>query len=820
MKHATSFAALAAALGLLTPIFMASGVSAQTRTAEYVTVGNGSGVHLTITALRDDIIRIRAAKGDMPPPEDASWAVSSVVRAKTVPLEVIEDENTYEFRTAKVIIKVDHKTLAVTVTDLAGHVVLADAAGTALNFDNGGFRLRKAMPQDEHFFGLGDKTGPLDRRGEAFSLWNTDAFGFAATTDPIYKSVPFIMGVDETGHSFGLFMDNTYRSFFDFGKSERDAFSFGAEGGPVDYYVMAGTDPKSVVEDYAYLTGTAPLTPLWALGFQQSHWSYMTQTEAQGIADRLRTDKIPADVIYLDIDYQIKNRPFTVNTETFPDLPGLVQKLKAENMHLVLITDLHIADVEDGSYAPYTSGKAADIFVRQPNGADYVGTVWPGPAVFPDFSRPKARDWWGTQYADFVKMGVGGFWNDMNEPAIFNVRSKTMPLDTVHRIEEPGFAPRDASHAEMHNVYGMLNSRATYEGVLKLSPDQRPFVLTRASYAGGQRYAATWTGDNSSSWNHLKLSVPQLVNLGLSGFSYSGDDIGGFAGDAPSPELLTRWIEVGAFNPIFRDHYQKDKTAQEVWVHGPDQEGIRRHYIEERYRLMPYIYGLAEENSRNGLPIMRPVFLEYPASLARSNGERSGDTQDQFMLGADLLVAPAITGESPAAYTINLPGKGWYDYWTGKALDTDVTTETPTLERLPVFVRPGAIIPKQPLVQSTMETPVGALELAVYPGDDCRGALYFDDGNSFAYKRGVFLRQNVTCQSDARGLTLNFDARQGSYKPWWTGYSVVIHGWTGGARLKLKGKVLSGVVDAAAGTLTINLPDQAKATSIRIDRAS
>ena len=781
-----------------------------------------NGVSLEISAPRADIIRVRMGKGGLP--ENASWAVSSDVRSHMVPMDVSDSATGADLKTSAVVVHVDKQTLAVTVTDSSGHVVLADAPGEASELDTtgtgGGFRLRKVMPEDEHFFGLGDKTGPLDRRGEAFSLWNTDAFGYAATTDPIYKSVPFVMGVDETGHSFGLFMDNTYRSFFDFGKSERNAFSFGAEGGPVDYYVMAGTDPKSVVEDYAYLTGTAPLTPLWALGFQQSHWSYMTQTEAKGIANRLRSDKIPADVVYLDIDYQIKDRPFTVNTETFPDLAGLVKDLKAENLHLVLITDLHIADVEDGSYAPYTSGKAAGIFLKKADGTDYVGTVWPGPAVFPDFSRPKARDWWGTQYTDFVKMGVGGFWNDMNEPAIFNVRSKTMPLDNIHRIEEPGFTPRDATHAEMHNVYGMLNSRATYEGVLKLSPDQRPFVLTRASYAGGQRYAATWTGDNSSSWNHLKLSVPQLVNLGLSGFSYSGDDIGGFAGDAPSPELLTRWIEVGAFNPIFRDHYQKDKAPQEVWVQGPDQEAIRRHYIEERYRLMPYIYGLAEENSRDGLPIMRPVFLEFPASLARSNGERSGDTQDQFMLGGDLLVAPAITGESAAAYAINLPGKGWYDYWTGQTIATDTTSETPQLDRLPVFVRPGAIIPKQPLVQSTMETPVGALELAVYPGDDCHGSLYADDGTSFAYKRGVFLRQNVTCQGDATGLTLSFDNRQGSYKPWWTGYNIVIHGWTGGAKVKLKGKTVTGQVDAAAGTLTIALPDQAKATSLRIDKAS
>lgn len=399
----------------------------------------------------------------------------------------------------------------------------------------------------------------------------------------------------------------------------------------------------------------------------------------------------------------------------------------------------------------------------------------------------------------------------MNEPAIFDTRTKTMPLDVVHRIEEPGFKPRTASHAEMHNVYGMLNSRATYEGVLKLRPDRRPFVMTRASFAGGQRWAATWTGDNSSSWAHLSLSTEQLVSLGLSGFAYAGDDIGGFAGDPPSPELLTRWIEVGAFNPIFRDHYQKGKPAQEVWVHGPAQEAIRRRYIEERYRLMPYIYALADENSRTGLPLMRPVFLQYPEVVAK--GDRLGGTDNQFMLGPDLLITPPQTWESPASYVIPLPGAGWYDYWTGRPVEGDQTVETPTLDRLPVYVRPGSILPRQPLVQSTAETPKGDLELAVYPGADCRGEIYLDDGVSFAYRRGDYLRQTVRCDA----ASLSFAAREGRYRPWWDGITVVIHGWTGQAgEVKLAGEPIAARVDAQAGTLTFRLPDIAAAATVTI----
>lgn len=772
-------------------------------------VAEQNGVTIEISAPRADIVRIRAGKGALP--EDASWAVLPDVRSRRVPLEVTISGSDTELRTAALVVTLDRTTLAITIRDQQGRVILADAPGTALDFANGGFRLRKVMPADTHYFGLGDKTGSLDRRGGAFTLWNSDQFGFGTATDPLYKSIPFVLGLDDKGHAFGLFMDNSWRSFFDFGKSERDAFSFGAEGGPVDYYVMAGPGPKDVVQDYAWLTGTPPLTPLWALGFQQSRWSYMSQQDAQGIADRLRADRIPADLLWLDIDYQDRNRPFTVNTRTFPDLPGLVRRLKSQDMHLVVITDLHIADASNQGYKPYDSGMAADVFMKKPDGTPYIGPVWPGPALFPDFTRAKVRDWWGEQYRDFVGMGVAGFWNDMNEPAVFDLPTKTMPLDVVNRIEEPGFAPRSTTQAEVHNLVGMLNSRATYEGVLKLAPDKRPFVMTRASFAGGQRYAATWTGDNSSSWAHLKLSVSQLVSLGLSGFAYAGDDIGGFAGDPPSPELLTRWIEVGAFNPIFRDHYLKGKAEQEVWVHGKEHEDIRRRYIEERYRLMPYIYALAEENSRTGLPLMRPVFLEHPEMIGKA--DRLGGTEDQFMLGSDLLIAPPMTWESPAPYRIILPGTGWYDYWTGLPLPGADKTETPALDRLPVFVRPGAILPRQPLVQSTAETPKGRLQLAIYPGTDCRGTLYLDDGESFAYKRGGYLRQKVRCDA----TSLSFDKREGSFKPWWTGFDVVIHGWTGAApRVQLDGRAVVATVDAAARTLSFALPDIAHPARVTI----
>lgn len=781
---------------------------------------------LEISALRDDILRVRIARAELP--EDASFAVNAAQRSAHVPIDVNDTGASIALKTKGLLVHIQRSDLHLSIQDAAGKTLLDDAPAAAkpLLFENNGFRLKKHIPQDMHFFGLGDKTGGLDRRGQSFAMWNTDAYGFQTWSDPLYKAIPFIVAADEQGKAFGLFLDNSWRTSFDFGRTERDSLTIGAEGGPIDYYLLAGPAPKDVVQSYAWLTGTAPLPPRWSLGFQQSRYSYMTEKETRGVVEHLRSSKIPADAIYLDIDYQDHNRPFTVNRTAFPDLQGMMADFKKTGMHTILITDLHIAKTD---YPPYNTGKKIDAFVKNAAGEEFVGPVWPGPAVFPDFSRTEVRSWWGGLYKDFVKMGVSGFWNDMNEPAVFETPTNTMPLDNIHHIQDAGFKTRTATHLEMHNLMGMLNSRATYEGLLKLAPNQRPFVLTRASYSGGQRYAATWTGDNTSSYTHLNLATSQLANLGLSGFAYAGDDIGGFTGYAPSADLLTRWTQIGAFNPIFRNHAGDDKPAQENWVHGPDHEAIRRHYIEERYRLLPYIYTLADENSRTGLPLLRPVFLEFPETL----GKRAPDFGNggAFMLGANLLVAPSTAIESPATYMVALPSAGWYDYWTGKQiiaaptkhpvtgklLPDNVVLETPSIEKLPVFVRPGSILPRQGLVQSTAETAAGPLELHVYPGANCKGNLYWDDGESFAYQKGNYLRQAFSCDAKDKHLEFNFLAREGKFKPWWKNIALVVHGWNAGeAKVQLGARELQASVNAADNSLTIQLPDQAAAASVVI----
>lgn len=778
---------------------------------------------MQIVALRKDVVRIRVSRSsDLG--EDASWAVLNDARLSRDAVTPTETADNVGFQTALLGVSVNRRTFALTISDRDGNILQRDARPTEFYGDS--FRAYKEMPLDEHYFGLGDKPGPFDRREQSFTLWNTDAYPFQESTDPIYKCIPYFISF-RAGRALGVFLDNTWRSNFDFGKQLANTYSFGAANGPLDYYIFYGPAPKQVLETYAWLTGTMPLPPLWALGYQQSRYSYTPQSRVIEIADRLRADHIPADVIYLDIDFQEKNRPFTIDHDLFPDFRGMISQLASRNFHTVAITDLHIANFPGHNYLPYDIGIAGNHFVKNPDGSVYSGVVWPGPSVFPDFTRAQTRDWWGTLYRDLSKMGVAGFWNDMNEPSVFFTPTQTMPEDAIHRIDEPGFIKRTARHAEIHNVYGMENSRATFEGVQRLNPELRPFVLTRATYAGGQRYAATWTGDNSSTWNHLRMTTPMLKNLGLSGFALSGADVGGFAG-TPQQDLLTKWFEIGSFQPIDRNHTEKGTGDQEPWVGGDGPESIRRRFIEERYRLMPYLYTVAEEASRTGLPIERPLFLEFPeATSDRHPIDIDPQVAGEFLLGPDILVAAPPYPDKLDKYSVEFPSAEWYDYWTGQAVPKPApvapdpnapsgperplpltTWIHPELASLPVFVRAGAILPIAPLVQSTDDKLQGPLTLRVYAGEACAGHLYLDDGRTYAYKNGASLRMEFHCHVTANGLQLDLGRHQGSYPAWWQQIHIEIYGWSPRQHAaRLDGSAIDLAKDASSGNLAVTIPD-------------
>ena len=782
---------------------------------------------MRVAALRDDILRVRIGRAGALP-EDASWAVLPEARVAGV---AVQAEPT-GMATGRLRARVDLGCGALTVSDLDGRVILDDASATPLREDGDGFRITKTLPAQTHIFGLGEKAGDLERRGRSFTMWNTDAYRYQESSDPLYKSIPFYVGFEQ-GRAYGLFLDNSFRTSFEFGVLHPDRLSFGADGGAVDYYILAGPTPKDVQRAYAWLTGPPPLPPLWSFGFQLSRYSYMSAAEIRTVAARLRRERLPCDVLWFDIDVLDRNRAFTIDPQSYADFPGLLADLRQQQFRSVVIADLHLSSETGDAYAPYDSGLAGDHFVKAADGAAFVGTVWPGPCVFPDFTRAATRAWWGTLFETQLLVDqVDGIWNDMNEPSVFMTPSRTMPLDAVHRIEEPGFATRTASHAEIHNVFGMQNARATHDGMLRLRCDRRPFVMSRATYAGGHRTCVVWTGDNSAGWNHLRMSTPMLLSLGLGGFAFAGCDLGGFSGSPPA-DLLTRWLQLGMFNPISRDHSDKGTRHQEPWVDGERHTAIRRRFIEERYRLMPYIYTLAEASSRTGLAMMRPLFMEFPD--AAGGYPLDLEAGNQFMWGDALLVAPAPYPEAMDRYQVLLPAGDWFDYWTGAKLadlppgkltgGSGMTAEPgsatpampravlvmPELEHLPIFVRAGSIVPRQPLVQSTAETPRGALEIAVYPGPDCNGSVYLDDGVSLAYRRGAFLRTGFACETAIDGsLSIEIGTREGSFDPWWETLELVVHDVAPGAVARIGAtQAAPQEYDRARRILRVRVPESA-----------
>ncbi|HYP53152.1 MAG TPA: glycoside hydrolase family 31 protein, partial [Pyrinomonadaceae bacterium] len=626
----------------------------------------------------------------------------------------------------------------VKVLDGAGRMVVEDDPSRPYSFDaeTGEVVTAKRRDQLEVYYGFGEKAVGAWRNGHVLTMWNSDTYGYPPGLDPIYQSIPFFITLRQ-GHAYGLFFDNTYRTTFDMGKTDPARYTFGAAGGELNYYVFTGGEsrsPKTVVRDYTELTGRTPLPPLWALGFQQSRYSYFPEARVREVARGLRERRIPADVLYFDIDYMDGYRVFTWNREHFPDPPKMLRDLRAEGFRTVVIIDPGIK--VDDTYAAYREGRAGGFFHKSADGSEFRAKVWPGLCAFPDFTDPRARAWFGTLYRQNLDEGVSGFWTDMNEPAtfapdntppqprIFHDPKGTFPLSVRHAGDgQPG------DHARYHNVYGMQMARSTFEGLRQLRPAERPFVLTRAGYAGVQRYSAVWTGDNVASWDHLRLSIPMLTNLGVSGVPFVGADVGGFSGDA-TPELFARWMQAAALTPFFRSHVEKGRQDREPWAFGPEVERISRAAIELRYRLLPYLYTLFREHEETGAPPMRPLWFEYPHDFTVYTPPPHLDV---FLVGRDLLVAPVMTAGDVRRFVYFPRGDAWVDWWTGARYEggTSATVDAP-LDRLPLFARVGAAVPVIPVVQHTAERFKVGLTLVVVPGKDGEARIFQDSGDGYA----------------------------------------------------------------------------------------
>lgn len=602
---------------------------------------------------------------------------------------------------------------------------------------NGKTRVTVAVPEGSDLYGTGEVTGPPRRNGRSIELWNTDNFGYAdadAAGRRLYQSHPWVLGVRKDGSAFGVIFDTTWRAEL---RTDR-AIEFSSDGPLFPVIVIERATPQAVLQGLAGLTGKMPLPPRWALGYQQSRWSYFPDTEVRRIADEFRKRRIPADVLWMDIDYMDGFRVFTFSPRHFPDPKQLNADLHARGFHSVWMIDPGVK-FEPG-YGIYDSGTAQDVWVQDAQGGEYRGKVWPGLTAFPDFTRPQTRRWWAGLYRDFMAQGVDGVWNDMNEPAVFEVSGHTMPVDNRHRGGD-GLAP--GPHLQYHNVYGMLMVQATREGVEAANPERRPFVLTRSNFLGGHRYAATWTGDNVSSWEHLKLSIPMSINLGLSGQPFSGPDVGGFGGEA-TPELWAHWIALGAFYPFSRAHAIKDSKRKEPWAFGPEVEKTARTALERRYRLLPYLYTLFRDAAVDGTPIMQPAFFADPRD-ARLRGE-----EQAFLLGRDLLVVPAWA-KQPA-----LPGGIWRNVSLIDGDDKDPY-------QVELKLRGGAIIPLGAVVQNTTEASLDPLTLLVSLDEkgEAHGQLYEDAGDGYGYRQGDYLLTSYRAETRDGAVRIGIELSEG-----------------------------------------------------------
>jgi len=717
---------------------------------------DGSQVRLAILA--PDLIRIRASFAKALPLRDRSWAIAQD-QWNTPRWSSDETNDSIIIKTDELEVTIHRSPLLIDFKDVRTHELINadeqpmmyDAAGKLNNmlFDPkaGMFvAAAKKLGFQEHFYGLGEKAARLDKRRGSFVNWNSDTPGYTEGKDPIYQTIPFYIGL-EKGRAYGIFFDNTFRSYFNFGMNSQERIWFGAEGGELNYYFFYGPSIKKILSRYAELTGHMPLPPLWALGNQQSRWSYYPDSVVEDVVREYRRRDLPLDAIHLDIHYMNGYRVFTWDQKRFPDPKALLDKLKLQGVKVVTIVDPGVkyqpqnSSPKEPPYYVFDQGLARNFFQRRRNGDLFIPRVWPGESVFVDYTLPEARQWWGDLHKVYVDNGVAGIWNDMNEPADFVDQSGKNQLDVISNDEG-----EKSSHARNRNVFALLMARATYEGLLKLRPDERPYVITRAAYAGIQRYSTMWIGDTNSTWDALSLSIPMFASLGLSGEPFVGGDVGGFIGRADG-EFLVRSYQVSFLVPFCRNHKTIDGYDQEPWRFGKFYEDVIRKYLKLRYRLLPFLYTTLEEAHRTGVPVFRPLVLNF------QNDESTYNLDDQFMVGSDLLVAPVLKS-GLTRRLVYLPEGIWYDYWTRKRYTggTMIQFEAP-LETVPLFVRGGASIPTGPDMSYVGEKPLSPT-FVIYPdqNNSAQATLYEDDGRSPAYKNGVFRRTSVSyIRRDAYG---------------------------------------------------------------------
>jgi alpha-glucosidase len=715
---------------------------------------------LEVKILTDEIVRFRFNSNYFA--RDFSYAVDPAFSGTARHITTDDNGTHYILLTASVRILISKSNLRIRIESLKGEVICEDENGYHWE-PNPGFGgnyvyCSKHVQSDEVFYGLGDKPCDLNLRGKRFLNWGTDTYGFAKEQDPLYRNIPFYYGL-HNGIGYGIFFDNSFQTFFDFGHENQSVLSFWAEGGEMSYYFIAGPELLRVAENYTLLTGRPELPPLWSLGYHQSKWSYFPESVVKDIADNFRKRQIPCDVIHLDIDYMDGFRCFTWDHDRFPDPGKMVAELRESGFETVVILDPGIK--VDPNYKVYKDGLEKGYFCKRQDGDLMIGKVWPGECHFPDFTDPKVRIWWSDLVSTYTVQGIGGIWNDMNEPAVFEIG--TFPDDVRHNYDG-----LDVSHRRGHNVYGMLMARSSYEGLKIHKPLKRPFVLTRSGFAGVQRYSAVWTGDNVASWDHLWIANMQCQRLSVSGISFCGSDIGGFIG-LPDGELFVRYIQMAIFHPFFRGHSSQDHGSKEPWAFESKYAALIKKAIELRYQLLPYIYTTFYEYVKMGTPMIRP--LAFIAQTEKDSLLR----MDEFGFGDQLLICP-VKQAGATSRKMYIPEGNWYNYWTGKLFKGghEYVIESPISE-FPFFIKAGAVLPQFPVIQHTREI-VTEPVLNIYYSASRHTSKYYEDGNDgYEYTSGEYRLRKFTVFGNRRQFRVICE-HEGNFTGSTQRFKIVFHG--------------------------------------------
>lgn len=722
--------------------------------------GKTTSATFDMHAYADNIIRIRVSKNEEL--NDFSYALQNNQIPSFENAVITDKGNFIEIATSAIIVEVEKEpSFRVTFKNKQGEVINEDFPGEGFGttFIGDKVSVYKKLHEGERFVGLGEVLGNLDKRGSGFTLNNTDTYKYGDPRLPMYVSIPFFVGIHHQ-HIYGLFFNNTYKTFFNFGLSTPEFSSINAEGGDADYFFFYDQSVGKIIEHYTSITGRMPLPPLWSLGYHQSRCSYYPQENVKILAETFRQKQIPVDCIVLDADYLQDYEPFRINKSRFPDLPGLAADLKKLNIEITASVNPGIKI--DTTYFAHHDGLKQDVFVKYADGSLFVSDIAPSTNHFPDFTNPKARDWWIEKMKFLPENGIHGYWNDMNEPA---VGGSYLPDNLLF-----DFDGRKANALEAKNVFGMQMARSSFESAMKFGQGRRPFILTRSGFAGVQRYSAVWTGDNTATDEFLLGGVLLNNQMGLSGIPFVGPDLGGYIGDG-TKELFIKWMEVGIFSPYLRNHKGFFTTANEPWSYGEEAEAIARTYLGFRYRLMPYIYSAFYEASSTGMPVTRSLCLDYPFE------ENVYDNlfQYQFLFGNALMIVPVTSIEKVKKTW--LPAGEWYDLFTDELIagDKEWLQEVPVYQ-IPVYVKASSILPLQSLVQSTKDEPSDTLFVHIFNGNVKNSWLYYEDaGDGFGYKNGQYCKRIF--EFDPTLNQIIFGKQEGDFSSKFKKLKVILHGF-------------------------------------------